>query len=171
MTNSRNNIFIPFTNIFIILPLKILETQDTTSSTLFSQKHNTGIAIVVIIFTFNLILFILHEPINGVVNGHGPDSDDSFVSGEEESERSRPILVNPNAVKSSVVEEESMVAPILMVVDVDDVDGFEYVKIMIDGGIDECGGAGGGEYVCGCGVENKFRIHSSGKLIWDFCGF
>lgn len=47
-----------------------------------------------------------HEPINGAVNGHGSDSDDGFVSGEEESEPSRPILVNPDAVKSTVVEEE-----------------------------------------------------------------
>lgn len=58
---------------------------------------------------------------------------------------------------------------LLMMVDVDDVAGFEYVKMMIGGGIDKCGGAGGGE--CGCGVENKFRIHISRKLIWGLCRF
>ncbi|GAU18751.1 hypothetical protein TSUD_80400 [Trifolium subterraneum] len=43
--------------------------------------------------------------LNGV-NGHGSDSDDGFLSGEDETEPSRPILVHPDAVKSSTVVQQ-----------------------------------------------------------------
>ncbi|XP_045825627.1 translocase of chloroplast 159, chloroplastic isoform X2 [Trifolium pratense] len=43
--------------------------------------------------------------LNGV-NGHGSDSDDGFLSGEDETEPSRPILVHPDAIKSTGVVEQ-----------------------------------------------------------------